>query len=51
MTRCAAWKRSTWRVNEMEPNARLRRYLARAQAWPAPDPAVALAKLGDLAFF
>jgi integrase/recombinase XerD len=27
----------------------LRRYLARAQAWPAPDPAVALAKLGDLA--
>ena len=40
-----------WMINEMEPNARLRRYLARAQAWPEADPSVALAKLGDVAFF
>jgi hypothetical protein len=51
MQRIAGGLLDTWRVNEMEPNIRLRRYLARAQAWPAPDPAVALAKLGDLAFF
>jgi Phosphotransferase enzyme family len=51
MQRMAGGRLDTWRVNEMEPNIRLRRYLARAQAWPAPDPAVALAKLGDLAFF
>ena len=51
MQRMAGGRLDTWRVNEVEPNIRLRRYLARAQAWPAPDPAVALAKLGDLAFF
>jgi aminoglycoside phosphotransferase (APT) family kinase protein len=51
LQRMAGGGLDTWRVNEMEPNARLRRYLARAQAWPAPDPAVALAKLGDLVFF
>jgi Phosphotransferase enzyme family len=36
MQRMAGGELDTWRVNEMEPNARLRRYLARAQAWPAP---------------
>lgn len=51
MQRVADGRLDTWRVNELEPNTRLRRYLARAHAWPTPDPAVALAKLGDLAFF
>ena len=41
----------TWLINEMEPNTRLRRYLARAQAWPDPDPTGALLQLGDLRFF
>jgi len=40
-----------WMINEMEPNTRLRRCLARAQAWPHPDPNTALAKLGDLTLF
>ena len=35
----------------MEPNTRLRRYLAQARAWPDPDPAAALANLGGIAFF
>ena len=40
-----------WLINEMEPNARLRRYLARALAWPGPDPTAALLRLGDMRFF
>jgi thiamine kinase-like enzyme len=28
---------SAWSINEMAPNQRLRRYLARARAWPARD--------------
>jgi len=40
-----------WLINEREPNARLRRYLARARAWADPDPTAALSKLGDVAFF
>jgi len=51
MRRIADGEFDTWRINEMEPNARLRRYLARARAWPEPDPTVALAKLGDVEFF
>ena len=38
MRRTAAGELEIWMINEMEPNTRLRRYLARAQAWPAPDP-------------
>jgi hypothetical protein len=51
MRRTADGDFGNWMINEMEPNARLRRYLARAQAWPDPDPTEALAKLGDVAFF
>jgi hypothetical protein len=40
-----------WRVNGLAPNDRLRRYLARCLAWPEPDPAAALATLGDVVFF
>jgi hypothetical protein len=38
-------------INEMEPNARLWQYLARAQAWLDRDSNTVLAKLGDLTFF
>jgi hypothetical protein len=41
----------SWLINEMEPNARLRRYLARALAWPDRDPTTALSNLGDVVFF
>jgi len=51
MRRIADGEFETWMVNEMEPNARLRRYLTRAQAWPDPDPTAALSKLGDVVFF
>ena len=47
----AAGELETWMINEMEPNTRLRRYLARAQAWPDPDPKAALSELADLEFF
>jgi len=40
-----------WLVNELAPEERLRRYLARSLAWPETEPASALAALGDLAFF
>jgi thiamine kinase-like enzyme/shikimate kinase len=41
----------TWLINDMEPNTRLRRYLARTRAWPDPDPTAVLPELGDVAFF
>lgn len=40
-----------WRANAMDPNQRLRRYLARALAWPKRDYQQVLAGLGDLVFF
>ncbi|MBV9597223.1 MAG: phosphotransferase [Chloroflexi bacterium] len=51
MQRSALGTFDAWQINEMEPNARLRRYMARARAWPDPDPVAALANLGDLTFF
>jgi hypothetical protein len=51
MQRGALGTLDAWQINEVEPNVRLRRYLARAQAWPDPDPAAALANLGDIIFF
>jgi thiamine kinase-like enzyme len=51
MQRGAFGTLDAWQINEVEPNVRLRRYLARAQAWPDPDPAAALANLGDIIFF
>lgn len=49
--RIARGEFGTWMINEMEPNTRLRRYLARAQAWPDPDPNAVLSKLADVVFF
>ncbi len=40
-----------WTINELPANVRLRRYLARALAWPATDITDQLAALGDLRFF
>jgi aminoglycoside phosphotransferase (APT) family kinase protein len=40
-----------WLVNEMPPNERLRRYLARCNAWPAFELDAVLADLGDVVFF
>jgi hypothetical protein len=51
MRRIADGNFDGWLINEMDPNARLRRYLARAQALPDPDPTVALLRLGDMRFF
>ena len=51
MQRSALGTLDAWQSNAMEPNVRLRRYLVRAQAWPDPDPAAALANLADIIFF
>jgi thiamine kinase-like enzyme len=40
-----------WRVNDMPANLRLRRYLARALAWPESDLAPRLTQLAGLTFF
>ncbi|MBV9578732.1 MAG: aminoglycoside phosphotransferase family protein [Chloroflexi bacterium] len=40
-----------WRINAMEPNQRLRRYLARALAWPDPDFSRQLTELQTCTFF
>lgn len=40
-----------WMINEMEPNTRLRRYLARAKAWPGRDPGERLSDVADVVFF
>jgi hypothetical protein len=40
-----------WRANEMPPNQRLRRYLARARAWPEQDFAAELERLEKVQFF
>jgi aminoglycoside phosphotransferase (APT) family kinase protein len=46
-----AEKLNEWTINELPANVRLRRYLARALAWPATDIVDRLASLGDLKFF
>lgn len=40
-----------WTANTLPPNQRLRRYLARAQAWPNNDFSEQLASLQNLEFF
>jgi hypothetical protein len=42
---------SSWTVNGLPADVRLRRYLARALAWPDPDFRSQLAELGDLRLF
>ena len=40
-----------WTINDLPPNIRLRRYLARALAWPDEDFADHLGNLAGLTFF
>ncbi|MBI4771826.1 MAG: aminoglycoside phosphotransferase family protein [Chloroflexi bacterium] len=40
-----------WQANEMPPNRRLRRYLARALAWPEQDFTAELERLEEVRFF
>jgi len=40
-----------WTINELPANVRLRRYLARALAWPGADFSGQLAALDGLDFF
>ena len=40
-----------WTANGLPANVRLRRYLARALAWPDPDFSQQLDALADLQFF
>ena len=42
---------NTWHINSQQPNQCLRRYLARAQAWPDLDFTPQLAQLEDVVFF
>jgi len=51
MQRATAGALAAWTVNGMQPNDRLRRYLARGLAWPAMDPTRELTDLADVAFF
>ena len=47
----SAGDREGWSINGLPPNQRLRRYLARAQAWPNLNFARELEELNDLEFF
>lgn len=49
--RAAEGRLAGWTINGLPANARLRRYLARALAWPDPDFSMSLDGLGDLDFF
>ena len=40
-----------WVINEMNPNERLRRYLARVIAWPSMEYELHLEAVGDYEFF
>jgi hypothetical protein len=51
MRRADAGQLAGWAANELSPNLRLRRYLARALAWPEMNFAHQLETLDDLRFF
>jgi hypothetical protein len=40
-----------WLINDLRPNQRLQRYVARGLAWPDTDPATMLPDVAHLAFF
>jgi hypothetical protein len=40
-----------WLVNELDPNLRLQRYVARGLAWPALDPTGRLSDVAGVTFF
>jgi aminoglycoside phosphotransferase (APT) family kinase protein len=49
--RAQAGKLAGWQANSLPINQRLRRYLARAMAWPRLESGAELEQLGDLPFF
>ncbi len=49
LAEAAQWE--GWMINSLPPNQRLRRYLARALAWPQSTFAAELEQLGNVAFF
>jgi len=51
MRRAEEGQLAGWMVNGLPATLRLRRYLARALAWPAPEYAAQLVGLGDLELF
>jgi hypothetical protein len=51
LRRAATGRLVGWDVNGLPANERLRRYLARGEAWPAGDFAARLESLAELAFF
>jgi hypothetical protein len=51
LRRAAAGGLTGWDVNGLAANERLRRYLARGEAWPAGDFAGRLESLAELPFF
>ncbi len=51
LERVRAGTLASWTVNGLPADVRLRRYLARALAWPDPDFGRHLAELGDLRLF
>jgi hypothetical protein len=51
MRRAESGELATWRIDEMSPNLRLRRYLARALVWPNNETAQELAELDGLDLF
>ena len=51
MRRSASGALQGWLVNDLEPNQRLRRYVARSLAWPAIDPTNRLSDVADVTFF
>jgi hypothetical protein len=51
MRRAESGELGSWRINGMSPNLRMRRYLARALAWPNGEIAEQLAGLAGVDFF
>jgi len=51
LRRAASGALHGWLINDLEPNQRLRRYVARGLAWPAIDPTGRLSDVADATFF
>ena len=52
LRRAASGTLQGWLINDLEPNQRLRRYVARGLAWPAIDPTSRLSDVADnITFF
>ncbi|MDQ6670134.1 MAG: aminoglycoside phosphotransferase family protein [Chloroflexota bacterium] len=51
MDRVESARLEGWLVNDLDPNLRLRRYIARGLAWPSLDPSDSLSDVADIAFF